>query len=155
MNKDKSSSLNLLFITIILGLWLGSSLSFSVSVKAEESVLDTEPKEIKLIFPESLATYTVQLKDEFGLMVDKKELDEEGRVLFKVPKKSKVISLTFLENSVSNKEGKKTNLSPVTVVSSFLITMIIIALVSFFVGRISNRRILRALRDYIYDEELD
>lgn len=131
--------------------------SFPVKALTEGTAIPetvSDLKEIELIFPESLMNYSVQLKDEYGMQIDKQNLDKKERISLKIPIMRKRVSLFF--SLEKEPKSKKTGVSlTVWTYLGILTVLVVYGVLSFALGRYSNRKILKALREYVYDETLD
>lgn len=109
---------------------------------------------INLKLPQSLVGSRVSIQDPNGINLKELTVDETGEISYSsvTPQNLNII----LQGEVESEE--ESDGSTISVASAVIIAFavcFIVALLTFIAGRISALHVLKDLRDYIYDKNLD
>lgn len=125
-------------------------------ITGEGELINTQ-KELNFKFPNELLGYSVNLIDDEGNILTSQMIDSTGLMNLKLDELMNSYNLTFTSGKLKTlgRADKNKTIDFELFLLYLLITSLITFALSFYLGRYSCLRLLKDLRDYIYEEELD
>lgn len=122
-----------------------------------ELTLNSENLYLKVILPKEFAGYKFTVKDSIGVELGSGQIDLTGKAEIETlyPTNTATLYLTSGVINTSEPQNNNRTYSLEEVAIYLALTVLLISIIFFFIGRRSVIQILDDLRDYIYEEDLD